>query len=157
LKVIGNHESWIDSVHISWWCVGGIPRLRHLAVLRRLLARNPVVALLGARQAGKTTLARQLAAEMPQAEFFDLERAADLARLADPELALGTLKGVVVLDEIQRRPDLFPALRVLADRPRRRARPLPAAWQRPTCCARGSSRRPVASRFTNCRASPWTR
>jgi hypothetical protein len=93
-----------------------------LAVLRRLLARNPVVALLGARQVGKTTLARQFAADLPQAEFFDLERAADLARLADPELALGTLTGVVVLDEIQRRPDLFPALRVLADRPRRRAR-----------------------------------
>jgi len=51
-----------------------------------------------------------------------LERAADLARLADPELALDHLRGLVVLDEVQRRPDLYPALRVLADRPRTPAR-----------------------------------
>jgi hypothetical protein len=99
-----------------------IARPGHLAALRRLLARSPVVALLGARQVGKTTLARQLAGEARRSEFFDLERAADVARLDDPELALRPLAGVVVLDEIQRRPDLFPALRVLADRPRRPAR-----------------------------------
>jgi len=99
-----------------------IARARHLATLRDLLARNPVVALLGARQVGKTTLARQLAGEARRSEFFDLERAADVARLSDPELSLGPLEGVVVLDEIQRRPDLFPALRVLADRPRTPAR-----------------------------------
>jgi hypothetical protein len=99
-----------------------IRRSRHLAALRHLLARNPVVALLGARQVGKTTIARELAASVPRAELFDLERAADLARLADPELALAPLRGLVVLDEIQRRPDLFPALRVLADRPRTPAR-----------------------------------
>jgi uncharacterized protein len=99
-----------------------IARASHLATLRGLLARNPVVALLGARQAGKTTLARQLAGESRRSEVFDLERAADVARLTDPELALGPLGGVVVLDEIQRRPDLFPALRVLADRPRTPAR-----------------------------------
>jgi uncharacterized protein len=57
-----------------------------------------------------------------RSEFFDLERAADVARLSDPELTLGPLRGVVVLDEIQRRPDLFPAIRVLADRPRTPAR-----------------------------------
>lgn len=101
---------------------GMIARSSHLAALRRLLTRSPVVALLGARQVGKTTLARQLAGEARRSEFFDLERAADVARLADPELTLGPLKGVVVLDEIQRRPDLFPALRVLADRPRTPAR-----------------------------------
>lgn len=99
-----------------------IARASHLAALRRLLARSPVVALLGARQVGKTTLARQLAGAARRSEFFDLERAADVARLSDPELALGPLGGVVVLDEIQRRPDLFPALRVLADRPRAPAR-----------------------------------
>jgi predicted AAA+ superfamily ATPase len=99
-----------------------IARASHLAALRRLLARSPVVALLGARQVGKTTLARQLAGEARRSEFFDLERAADVARLSDPELTLGPLGGVVVLDEIQRRPDLFPALRVLADRPRTPAR-----------------------------------
>jgi uncharacterized protein len=99
-----------------------IRRPRHLAALRRLLARNPVVALLGARQVGKTTLARELATSVSRVELFDLERAADLARLADPELALAPLRGLVVLDEIQRRPELFSALRVLADRPRTPAR-----------------------------------
>ncbi len=100
-----------------------IPRLRQQNMLSRLLARSPVVALLGARQVGKTTLARSLVEGRGRpATFFDLERRQDLARLEDPELALGSLKGTVVLDEIQRRPDLFPALRVLADRPRRPAR-----------------------------------
>ncbi len=99
-----------------------IPRDNHATVVRGLLARNPVVALLGARQVGKTTLARKLAGAARRAEFFDLERAADVARLTDPELALGPLRGIVVLDEIQRRPDLVPALRVLADRPRSPAR-----------------------------------
>ena len=100
-----------------------IDREGQLRVLGRLLARSPVVALLGARQVGKTTLARALVAgrSLP-ASFFDLERAQDLARLADPELALAGLRGIVVLGEIQRRPDLFPALRVLADRPRKPAR-----------------------------------
>lgn len=94
-----------------------IARPSHVTAVRHLLARNPVVALLGARQIGKTTLARQIATAAARPTFFDLERAADLARLADPELALGRLRGLVVLDEIQRRPDLFPSLRVLADRP----------------------------------------
>ena len=100
-----------------------IARDRHRAAVRRLLARNPVVALLGARQTGKTTLAGALAAVAPRASVFDLERAGDVARLVDPELALGGLRGLVILDEIQRRPDLFPALRVLADR-----RPRPATF-----------------------------
>jgi predicted AAA+ superfamily ATPase len=99
-----------------------IARASHVNAVRGLLGRHPVVAVLGARQVGKTTLARQVAAAAPRATMFDLERAADVARLADPELALGHLRGLVVLDEIQRRPDLFPALRVLADRPRRPAR-----------------------------------
>jgi predicted AAA+ superfamily ATPase len=82
-----------------------------------LLRLNPIAALLGARQVGKTTLARQLAARQSQPPpFFDLENPADLARLADPMLALEPLTGLVVIDEIQRRPDLFPVLRVLADR-----------------------------------------
>jgi hypothetical protein len=91
-----------------------------LQVLRRLLARHRAVAILGARQVGKTTLARQFAAGFrgPTA-FFDLEDPDDLARLAEPTLALGALRGLVVIDEIQRRPDLFPLLRVLIDRPRR--------------------------------------
>jgi predicted AAA+ superfamily ATPase len=100
-----------------------IERQRQLQTLKRLLARSPVAAILGARQVGKTTLARAFVErERRRATFFDLERARDLARLEDPELALRDLQGVVVLDEIQRRPDLFPTLRVLVDRPRRQAR-----------------------------------
>ncbi len=89
-----------------------------------LLSRSPVVAILGARQVGKTTLAKQVAGEWPKgpATHFDLEDPADLARLDEPSLALRGLDGLVVLDEIQRRPDLFPLLRVLADRPRPAAR-----------------------------------
>jgi predicted AAA+ superfamily ATPase len=82
-----------------------------------------VVGLLGPRQVGKTSLARELAATWPApVTFFDLERPSDLARLEEPELALEPLRGLVVLDEIQRRPELFPMLRVLADRPRKPAR-----------------------------------
>lgn len=98
-------------------------RRRHLDDLARLLDRFPVVGLLGARQVGKTTLARDFAARRGQpATFFDLEDAADLARLAEPILALRELNGLIVIDEVQRRPELFPALRVLADRPGAAAR-----------------------------------
>lgn len=98
-------------------------RTAQLDSLRRLLRRAPVVGLLGPRQVGKTTLARELASTWPgPVAFFDLERPSDLARLEEPELALEPLRGLVVLDEIQRRPDLFPVLRALADRPRKPAR-----------------------------------
>ena len=100
-----------------------IPREEQLRTLQRLLRTNPVVALLGARQVGKTTLARQIVQRRSRSHYFDLESSADLARLADPLLALEPLRGLVVLDEIQRRPELFPTLRVLADR-----RPLPARF-----------------------------
>lgn len=90
--------------------------------IARLLRSFGVVGILGARQVGKSTLARELARTHRSATFFDLESPADLARLTEPMLALGSLRGLVVLDEIQRRPDLFPVLRVLADRPRRPAR-----------------------------------
>lgn len=83
----------------------------------RALARSPVVAILGPRQVGKTTLARQVAAARGgPVTHFDLEHPGDVARLAEPMGALEGLRGLVVLDEIHRRPDLFPALRVLADR-----------------------------------------
>jgi predicted AAA+ superfamily ATPase len=88
-----------------------------------MLDPNPVVAILGARQVGKTTLAREYVKRGRRAAtIFDLERAADLPRLDDAELGLRDLRGIVVLDEIQRRPELFPTLRVLADRPRKPAR-----------------------------------
>ena len=100
-----------------------IARTHHLRRLRLLLREFPVVALLGARQVGKSTLARQLAASRRgSVTWFDLENPADLARLADPGLELRPLRGLVVLDEIQRLPDVFPLLRVLADRPRTPAR-----------------------------------
>lgn len=76
-----------------------------------------MVSLVGPRQAGKTTLARTLAADYPEpVHVFDLESPADLARLGNAELALHPLTGLVVLDEVQRMPGLFPLLRVLADR-----------------------------------------
>lgn len=94
-----------------------IPRPTHLDHLIRHLADFPVVALLGPRQVGKTTLARQLAANWDgTVTHFDLEDPDDQARLADPVFVLRPLTGLVVLDEIQTRPDLFPLLRVLADR-----------------------------------------
>lgn len=95
-----------------------INRKRHLDRIRALLTRYPVVAILGARQVGKTTLARQTAASSKgPVVFFDLENPQDLARLREPMLALGPLRGLVVLDEVQRLPGLFETLRVLADRP----------------------------------------
>jgi predicted AAA+ superfamily ATPase len=100
-----------------------IERSGHLAVLQRLLRQFPVVGLIGARQVGKSTLARALVERTGgRAAFFDLEDPRARARLDAPMLALEGLRGLVVLDEIQRRPDLFPVLRVLADRPRRPAR-----------------------------------
>ena len=100
-----------------------IDRTWHRTRVRSLLRTSPVVAILGARQVGKTTLARSVARLWPKPPtYFDLEDPADLARLADPMLALQSRRGLIVIDEVQRRPDLFPVLRVLADRPRRTAR-----------------------------------
>lgn len=100
-----------------------IPRTPHLAAVRERLALFPVVALLGARQIGKTTLARRLSVEWKgPVHRFDLEDPDDLARLADAAFVLKRLDGLIVLDEIQTRPDLFPLLRTLADRPGASAR-----------------------------------
>jgi len=85
--------------------------------LIRALGRNPVVGLLGPRQVGKTTLARDVTAGMREVSYLDLEDSEDLLRLENPRLALEPLHGVVVIDEVQRRPELFPLLRILADRP----------------------------------------
>jgi len=76
----------------------------------------PIVTLLGPRQCGKTTIARSIAQSTASC-VFDLEEPADEAALSNPMLALGNRSGLVVIDEVQRRPDLFPILRVLADRP----------------------------------------
>jgi uncharacterized protein len=99
-----------------------IDRLADLSLVRAALQRSRVVALLGPRQCGKTTLARQFVPP-DSLNYFDLEDPRSLARLSEPDLALRPLKKLVVIDEIQRRPDLFPLLRVLADRA-----PLPARF-----------------------------
>ena len=97
-------------------------RTDDLDEIRRRLRRQPIVGILGPRQIGKTTVARELAARAGgNVSYFDLESPADLRRLGDEATALSDLKGLVVIDEVQRRPDLFPFLRVLADRPRRPA------------------------------------
>ena len=92
-----------------------IKRTSILSELNNALARSRVVVLVGPRQSGKTTLARQLIEEN-SVNYFDLEDPASLARLDEPMTALRPLKGLVVIDEVQRRPDLFPVLRVLSDR-----------------------------------------
>ena len=149
-----------------------IPREAHLKAVERLLRDNPVAALLGARQVGKTTLARQLARRRRgPTHFFDLESTADVARLADPLLALSPLKGLVVLDEVQRRPELFPSLRVLADRRPRPARFLVLGSASPDLlrqsseslagrvalmwCTRGRSGMDWRSGCARCRRGSW--
>lgn len=95
-------------------------RKRFTERLTGLFATHPVVALLGPRQCGKTTLAREYAGAT--AHFFDLENPRDERRLEEPLLALENLSGLVVIDEIQRAPNLFKILRVLADRPKSKTR-----------------------------------
>ena len=91
--------------------------------VREGLGRSPAAAILGPRQCGKTTLARHVATAWDgPARIFDLEHPADEAALANPVLALGPLRGLVVIDEVQRLPALFPVLRVLLDRPETPAR-----------------------------------
>jgi uncharacterized protein len=87
------------------------------------MRRSPATLLVGPRQCGKTTLARTLASRRDRVSYFDLEDPATLRGLAEPMTALRPLAGLVVLDEVQRRPDLFPVLRVLLDR-----RPLKARF-----------------------------
>lgn len=99
-----------------------VKRLALLSQIRHALRRSRVVALIGPRQSGKTTLARQIVPpDSPR--YFDLEEPTSLAQLAEPMTALAPLRGVVVIDDVQRRQDLFPILRVLADR-----RPLSARF-----------------------------
>ncbi|MEK7767447.1 MAG: AAA family ATPase, partial [bacterium] len=90
--------------------------------IREALRRSRVVALLGPRQCGKTTLAREFVPPRSP-NYFDLEDPASITQLGEPMTALRGLRGLVVIDEVQRRPDLFPVLRVLCDR-----KPLPARF-----------------------------
>jgi hypothetical protein len=112
---------------------------RVYAVLEGRLAETPAVVLLGPRQAGKTTLALAIAAEL-DALYLDLESEQDRAKLDEPELYLaGHLDKLVVLDEVHRAPGLFPVLRGMIDRARREGRRTGVylRWARrpSTCCA----------------------
>src|SRR6266852_3919709 len=101
---------------------GMIDRETDMRLVRTALKRSRIVAILGPRQCGKTTLARQFV-PADSVNYFDLEDPQSVARLSEPDTALRPLRGLVVIDEIQRRTELFPLLRVLADR-----RPLPARF-----------------------------
>lgn len=93
-----------------------IKRSVYLEKLSAALARSPIAAILGPRQCGKTTLARLFGGDK-KADYFDLESQPDVQRLQNPEMVLGSLEGLVILDEIQNMPGLFNTLRVLVDRP----------------------------------------
>jgi len=99
-----------------------LKRTHLLSKIKTALKRSRVVVLLGPRQCGKTTMARELV-DAASPSYFDLEDPVSLARLDESMTALQSLKGLVVIDEVQRRPDLFPILRVLSDRT-----PLPARF-----------------------------
>jgi hypothetical protein len=99
-----------------------IERTAYLEEIQRKIEANPIVAILGPRQVGKTTLAHAIARGRRH-HFFDLEDPVAAARLTHPQSALEPLAGLVVIDEVQRQPELFTLLRVLADR-----RPSPARF-----------------------------
>lgn len=93
-----------------------IQRTPEINLLKKLIKNNPIVAILGPRQCGKTTFSRQFSSQWPSDVIrFDLENPRDLQRLDDPLLALEDIQGLVIIDEIQKSPDLFPVLRVLSD------------------------------------------
>lgn len=100
-----------------------IKRRNEIDTVRGLVTRYPVVGIIGTRQVGKTTLAHQVVARDKRPHtFFDLENPEDISRLSDPMLVLKNLKGLIIIDEIQRYPEIFPVIRVLADRPKNSSR-----------------------------------
>ena len=100
-----------------------IARKREIKAFTGLIARHPIVGIIGARQVGKTSLAREIIKRTKKpVSYFAMENPEDLARLQDPMLALGGLKGLVVIDEVLRLPELFPVIRVLINRPKKPAR-----------------------------------
>lgn len=116
-----------------------IDRQREVKMLIGLLKRHPVVGIIGARQVGKTTLAHFLMRTIGgTSAYFDLENPEDAVRLSDPMLALKGLRGLVVIDEIQRKPELFPILRVLADSLKSRTRFLVLGSASPDLLRQGS-------------------
>jgi len=105
------------NVENSWYAFNmQIIRQIEIDLAKRLLKSNPIVALLGPRQSGKTTLSQQIVRQIKdETHFFDCENPKDIHRLTDPLTALKDLKGIVVIDEVQRTPEIFSVLRVLAD------------------------------------------
>ncbi len=95
-------------------------RNQYLQEIETAFSVNPVCAILGPRQCGKSTLAGMYAKTQPQTHVFDLEDPTNLARLENPKLALMDLDGLIIIDEIQRRPELFPIIRVLVDKFKKR-------------------------------------
>jgi hypothetical protein len=93
-----------------------LPRPTVIDQIARALAVQPIAALLGPRQCGKTTVARMIGERQPSA-YFDLENPVDVRRLSAPLTVLEALSGLVIIDEVQRQPELFELLRVLVDRP----------------------------------------
>ena len=119
------------------------------------LRRFPVVGLVGPRQVGKTTLARAVARKLGNAVYLDMERPSDAARLTDPELYLEPLAGrLVIIDEIQRRPDLFPVLRSLVDAKRANGRFLILGSASPDLTRQASES--LAGRITYHELTPFT-
>ncbi|MCG6878193.1 MAG: ATP-binding protein [Deltaproteobacteria bacterium] len=98
-----------------------IPRPNPIQEIKASFRVHPVTALLGPRQCGKTTLARFMAEQEPST-FFDLENPVDIQRLSVPMQTLKDLSGLVIIDEVQRKPELFDLLRVLVDRPEHHSR-----------------------------------
>ncbi|MCK5271966.1 MAG: ATP-binding protein [Sedimentisphaerales bacterium] len=98
-----------------------IKRKAYISQVSTALKRSPIVALLGPRQCGKTTLAKIIGAQEPST-YFDLESQTDIRRLANPEMMLASLSGLVVIDEIQILPELFSVLRVVVDKPENQCR-----------------------------------
>jgi len=116
-----------------------IKRSEHVAAVNLLLRRQRVVLLIGARQVGKTTLAHDVLSERKgKTTFLDLEDPRDLAKLTEPMMFLEPRRGLVVIDEVQNKPGLFPVLRVLADRPRTPARFLLLGSASPDLLRQGS-------------------
>ncbi len=112
------------------------------AAIAAALQRSPAVALLGRRQVGKTTVARQFV-PAGSGHYLDLEDPTVLAQLAAPMSLLAGLHRLVAINEVQRAPDLFPVLRVLLDRDDSPARFCCWAAPRRRCCARRANRRPA--------------
>ncbi|MCX5894489.1 MAG: ATP-binding protein [Proteobacteria bacterium] len=82
-----------------------------LRQIKKLIESFPVVAMIGPRQCGKTTIAKEIVHD----HYFDLENPRDIAKLEQPQLALEDLEGLIVIDEIQRKPEIFTLLRYLVD------------------------------------------